>query len=339
MSPDNGRFIGIGVALVDHIFYKTEHISPFTSEETLSFIEARKPDLIRPGAPMPNTFTAISHLSVNRRLRLFHCVGSDDKGNFFRRETDPKIGLAQIHPTEPTGAWVGFYNEKGSLKFSMASYGAALKVRVSPDDLDEEPNGIFITDVSSCEDEAMHNQTDAILKRLDHDGGVFTLSLGGPRTPSLDHTKLDSIINSFRYSPQIVFSNADEFRYFTRGKNIESSMFDCFPNARLVVVTLGQQGSIIRFEDRLIKIPAVLVDSPIDVLGAGDTYMGTMLGQLFNHPYKSWNLNLVKHAVYAATFAASEVVQSMHSRLTSVMAQRVIDYELSRSLHTKLSPN
>ncbi len=332
MSPDNGRFIGIGVALVDHIFNKTEHISPFTSEETLSFIEAHKPDILRPGAPMPNTFTAISHLSINRRLRLFHCVGSDDKGIFFRRETDPKIGLAQIHTTEPTGTWVGFYNEKSGLRFSMASYAAALKVRVSPDDLDEEPNGIFITDISSCENEAIHNQTDTILKRLDHDGGIFVLSLGGPRTPSLDHTKLDSIIDSFRYSPQIVFSNADEFRYFTREKDIESSLFDCFPNARLVVVTLGQQGSIIRFEDRLIRIPAILVNNSIDELGAGDTYMGTMLGQLFNQPYESWNFNLVKHAARVATFAASEVVQSMQSRLTTEMAQLTQEYARNLNL-------
>lgn len=114
---------------------------------------------------------------------------------------------------------------------SVAQYHA-LKVRVSPDDLDEEPNGIFITDVSSCEDEAIHNQTEAILKRLNSDGGVFVLSLGGPRTPSLNHIKLDSMINSFRYNPQIVFSNVDEFRYFTRIENIESSLFNYFSSAR-----------------------------------------------------------------------------------------------------------
>lgn len=327
MSPDNGRFIGIGVALVDHIFNKTEHISPFTSEETLFFIETHKPDLVRPGAPMPNTFTAISQLSVHRRLRLFHCVGSDNRGDFFRKETDPKIGLAQVHPTEPTGVWVGFYNEKGSLRFSMASYGAALKVRVSPDDLDEEPNGIFITDVSSCEDEAIHNQTDVILKRLNHDGGVFVLSLGGPRTPFLDHTKLDSIINSFRYKPQIVFSNADEFRYFTREKNIESSLFDCFSNARLVVVTLGQQGSIIRFEDKLIRIPPVSVDNPIDELGAGDTYMGTLLALMLQTKYGSWTKHLVEEAAKIASYASSLVIQSRQSRLTPAMAQQVLEFK------------
>lgn len=332
MSPDNGRFIGIGVALVDHIFNKTEHISPFTSEETLSFIETHKPNLVRPGAPMPNTFTAISQLSVHRRLRLFHCVGSDNRGDFFRKETDPKIGLAQVHPTEPTGVWVGFYNEKGGLRFSMASYGAALQVRVSPTDLDEEPNGVFITDISSCENEAIHNQTDTILKRLDHDGGVFALSLGGPRTPFLNHLKMESIINSFRYKPHIVFSNADEFRYYTRTEDIESSLFDYFPNARLVVITLDQQGSIMRFEDRLIRIPAVLVTNPIDELGAGDTYMGTMLGQLFNQPYDSWNFNLVEDAAHVATFAASRVVQSTQSRLTTEMAQLTQEYARNLNL-------
>lgn len=327
MSPDNGRFIGIGIALVDHIFNESGHISSFTSEETLSFIEAHKPDLIRPGAPMPNTFTAISRLSKNRRLRLFHCVGSDDKGIFFRRETDPKIGLAQVHPTEPTGAWVGFYNEKDRVGFSMASYGAALKVKISPDDLNEEPNGVFITDISSCENEVIHNQTDAILKRLDHDGGIFILSLGGPRTPSLDHAKLDSIINSFRYKPQIVFSNAEEFSYFSREKNIDSSLLDCFPNARLVVVTLGKQGSIIRFEDKLIRIPPVSIDNLTDELGAGDTYMGTLLALMLQTKYGSLTEHIVEEAAKIASFASSLVVQSRQSRLTLSMAQQVLEYK------------
>lgn len=328
MNPDNGRFIGIGVALVDHIFIETGNIAPFTSEETFSFLETHKPpDLIRPGAPMPNTFTAISHLSVNRRLKLFHCVGSDDRGNFFRRETDPKIGLAQVHPTESTGVWVGFYNEKGNLRFSMASYGAALKVRVAPNELDEEPNGIFITDISSCENEAIHNQTDEILKRLDHDGGVFALSLGGPRTPFLNHIKMESIINSFRYKPHIVFSNADEFRYFSREKNIESSLLDCFPNARLVAVTLGQQGSIIRFEDRLIRIPPVAVDNLIDELGAGDAYMGTMLALMLQTKYGYWTEHIVEKAAKIASYTSSLVIQSRQSRLTSAMAQQVLNYE------------
>ena len=326
MSPDNGRFIGIGVALVDHIFNETEHFSPFTSEEALFFIETHKPDFIRPGAPMPNTFTAISRLSVNRRLRLFHCVGSDERGNFFQRETDPKIGLAQVHVTEPTGVWVGFKSEKGGLRFSTASYGAALKVRVSPDDLNEEPNGIFITDVSSCENETIHNQTDIILKRLDHDGGIFALSLGGPHTPSLNHSKLDSIINSLRYKPQIVFSNADEFRYYSRTEDIKVSLFNRFANARLVVVTLGQQGSIIRFEDRLIRIPAVSVDNLVDDLGAGDAYMGTMMALMSQTRYVDWTDYTVKEAAKIASYASSLVIQSVHSRLTPSMAQLVLDF-------------
>lgn len=103
-------------------------------------------------------------------------------------------------------------------------------------------------------------------------------------------------------------------------------MFKRFRNARLVVVTQGQQGSIVRFEDRLIKIPAVSVKSPVDELGAGDTYMGTMLGQLFNQPYKLWNSNLIKHTARVATFAASLVVSSSTVRLGLEQTQSVLAY-------------
>ncbi len=267
MDSEQRRFIGISVAHVDYVFSDKNQTYPTAREQVLPFIEAHKPNLIRAGGSLPNTFAAV-HLLTRKRLKLFHCVGADERGDFFRRETSPEVGLAQVHPTEPTGVWVGFSDGSGSLRFGLTYYGAALKVRATKDDLEEEPNGIFITDISSSKNQDIHSQTDTILRQIDQEGGLFVLSLGGARPSSLNQSRLSSIINSFRNQPQIVFSNIEEFKYVTQADNIEQAMLSCFPSARLLVVTLGNEGSILRYEDLLMKVSAIQVNEVKDVVGA-----------------------------------------------------------------------
>lgn len=325
MNKESVRFIGIGVALVDYVFRGVDQDFPAAREEVLSYISTNKADLIRAGGPMPNTFTAISRLS-NKRLKLFHCVGSDHRGDLFQRETIPEIGLPQVHPMEPTGIWVGFSGDSGRLRFGLSYYGAALKVKVTKEELEEESNGIFVTDISSCKNTDINSQTEMILKRLNQDGGIFVLSLGGARSSSLDLDRLNSVINSLKYKPQIVFSNLEEFKYTAQIEDTERAIGSLFPNARLVVVTDRQQGSLIRFEDQLIKVPALSVDGVKDEVGAGDAYMGTMLGQLFNYPYKSWSYGLVENAAKTAAFAASQIITGSSVRLTVEQSEAVLSY-------------
>lgn len=176
MSLEDGRFIGIGIALVDHVYTDGQLEFPSAREDVLPFIKRYKPTLKRAGGPIPNTFSALSRLSTNRKLKLLSCVGADDLGSFFGQQTDPRVGPIQIHPTEPTGVWVGLNSPNGDLKLGLSSYGAALKVRVFQKELEEAPNAVFITDISSCKHEEIHSQTDLILKQLRYDGGLFVLS-------------------------------------------------------------------------------------------------------------------------------------------------------------------
>lgn len=326
MSFEQGRFIGIGVAHVDYVFDGVDEVFPTKRDEVLSFIETHKPYLIRAGGPMPNTFTVISQLPINRDVRLFYCIGDDERGRFFQEETTRLIGAPQIHPTEPTGVWVGFNDERGFLKFGIADYGASLKVYVSNAELVEQRNDIFMTDVSSCKNEEIHAQTEKCLKRLDQDGGIFVLSLGGARPASVDTNKLSSVLSALRYDPQIVFSNTEEFKYTTGAEDLRRSIFHYFPNTRLLVITAGAEGSLIRFEDQVIEVPATTDVDVKDDAGAGDAYAGTMLGQLFNYPYKLWDSTLVKHAGYVASFAASQVIASPYARLSLGQTETILNY-------------
>lgn len=323
---EHSRFIGVGVSLVDYVFIGQDHGFPADRGEVLPYITTNRADVIRAGGPMPNTFTAISYMLKNRRLKLFHCVGPDSRGHLFQKETIPEIGLPQIHPIEPTGVWAGFISDSGKLRFGLSYYGAALKVRVTREDLAQEPNGVFVTDISSCKSDDINSQMDIILEQLDKDGGIFALSLGGARSSSLSTDKLTSVINSLKYEPQIVFSNVEELRYTTRIEEVDSAIWSLFPNARLAVVTDGENGSMIRFEDQILRIPALLTGNIKDETGAGDAYMGVMLGGLFNYPYKEWGANLIKRNGEAAAFAASRLVTTSSVRLGREAAQIVLDY-------------
>ncbi len=326
MISEQGRFIGIGVAQVDYVFSEKHQPYPSTRDQVLPFIETHTPKLIRPGSPMPNTFTAIARLSLHRELKLFHCLGDDDRGRLFQQQTDPRIGIAQIHPSESTGVWVGFNDEKGILRFGISHYGASLKVYVSESELAEQKNRVFVSDVSSCKNEEIHAQAEKCLRRVNIDGGIFVFSLGGARPTSIDINRLSSLIGALRYEPQIIFSNAEEFKYTTGTEYVERSILTHFPNTRLLIVTLGAEGSMIRFEDQLIKVPATPRVEIVDEVGAGDAYVGTMMGQLFNHPYKLWNSDLIRHAGYIAAFAASQIVTSPYARLGLEQAEAVLKY-------------
>lgn len=332
MHTEQGRFIGIGVALVDHVFKEVDKAYPATRDEVLPFIETNKPSLVRAGGPIPNIFTALSYFSTSRKFRLFHAVGNDDRGRFFKQETISQIGPAQTPASEPTGVWAGFIDDKGRLRFGLSYYGAALKVKITKEEVEQESNGIFVTDISSCKDEDVNSQANMILDQLHQDGGIFVLSLGGARF-STDYHRLSSVINSLNYQPQIVFSNLEEFKFTTQTKGVKEAIESSFPNARLVVVTEGERGSLIRFEDQIIRIPAIVANNVVDETGAGDAYAGVMLGQLFNYPYRLWNCSLVKHTGLVASFAAAQVIASPYVRLGAEQGRAVLSYsaEISSS--------
>lgn len=324
MKSENGRFIGLGVALVDHKY--TGYINfPQSRGELLAFIDKNKPDLVRAGGPIPNAFTTIS-LFDDIKLRLFYSVGADQRGEFFQEKTTKKIGHAQIYPSEPTGVWVGFNDEKGKLEYGISYYGAGLKVKIPNKELREETNYAFLTDISSTKNEELNEQAESILNQVNKDGGIFVLSLGGSRPSSVSIESINSVLTSFRIKPHIIFSNFEEFKYVTRSEDLQRLIITAFPYSRLLVTTLGKEGSLIRFEGEIIKIPSLPVKNVVDEVGAGDAYMGTLLAHLFKEPYKLWTGQLVKKAASIATHAASQVVTSASVRLQHKQVKTTLNY-------------
>lgn len=94
------------------------------------------------------------------------------------------------------------------------------------------------------------------------------------------------------------------------------------------MTTLADRGSGVRFEDSQTFIPAFTVPSSLvkDEEGAGDSYIGTMLGLLQAKPYEQWTQSDVLKAAKSASFAASLMVQSYEVRLGKEQARLVRQY-------------
>lgn len=105
----------------------------------------------------------------------------------------------------------------------------------------------------------------------------------------------------------LIFCNEAEALSFTRTNDIESAIKILSNQVPKFVITLGEKGSIIKWNKKLIDIPAYKV-KPIDTTGAGDIYAGAFLYGIIHsgNPEK---------AGYMASYSSSRVITQMGAKL------------------------
>lgn len=82
----------------------------------------------------------------------------------------------------------------------------------------------------------------------------------------------------------IVKLNASELRLLTGDADVERALLGLATPAALVVVTLGGDGCIYRFDGRLYRQASVSVGEAVDATGAGDAFLAALLATLSGHP-------------------------------------------------------
>jgi sugar/nucleoside kinase (ribokinase family) len=121
---------------------------------------------------------------------------------------------------------------------------------------------------------------------------------------------------------------------FTQNTNdFHVAMQTGFPDSELLVITKGSKGSQIRLRGTMISIPAYPIKKIIDDTGAGDSYMGIMVGLLSALPYKQWNEDIINKIALTASYGSSLVMQSESSHLTKSQSAETIQmyYQLTRN--------
>lgn len=286
-----------------------------------SFLDAHPEAQLYTGGSIPNILTSFVRISGNPNVKLLTCIGNDPRGWFYLENMDRRLRKPQITTRRPTDIWVGIYDQ--GLVESIDRYGAITDLSITKGELDSFRPEIFITDFDVCRFPIIRDQVKQIVERIDD--GLFILSLVGANTRGNIHKALSFTDRN----PDIVFGNASELSSISGELDSHQAIKIAFPESKLLVVTQAEKGSLVRLGGQVFSVPAVVLpkDRIIDKTGAGDSFMGTMLASLLPINYRDWRENHIIHAAKVASYAATLVIQSMHSRLTPSMVRSVQDYE------------
>lgn len=323
---ENGRLIGLGLALIDNKIRDPSVRLPIEHKNFPRFLDEQARIEMQPGGTILNVLTAYLSFPKNRLVKLFCCVGEDKRGALFVEHSKPELGIPQRNKLEPTGVWVTVKDKNNQTIEAGGNYGAGKTAVVPQSELREEKNNFFITDIYTSKDLQLLDYAETTLSHVKKEGGLFILSLGGAGSPGADREKLSQILTTFGAEPSMIFTNFNEITYLFGNGNIKETIANVFPNTRILVVTLGKDGSIVRFEGHINYVPAFKVKKVIDEEGAGDCFMGTFLGSLLNTPYKKLTQKEINHAARVASYASSLVAQSSSARLSKKAVKKVLEF-------------
>lgn len=320
---EEGRTIGLGLAYVDGKIYAPDVHLPSERSELPRFLDAHSEAVLSAGGAIPNTVTAFIRLANQPNITLLSCIGNDPRGKLYRDHLDVRLGEPQVSFKNPTGLWVGIYNNGEIIEYGDF-FGASVDLSVSREALQTSRNMMLITDVDACSTPQMRNQIEKTFETIDNNG-LFALSLSGAN----NRPNADQALSFTAFDPNMVFGTDSELLRITPQSSLDDALRNGFSQSRLLVVTQREKGSIIRFEGQIFPIPRVHIsdEAIIDEGGAGDSYMGTMLALLSSIKYANWKNEDVVRAAHAASYASSLVIQSSQPRLTPAMARRVLAYQ------------
>lgn len=328
---EEGRVVGLGLGLVDCKAVNPNIVLPQNKADLIRYLDQQGHHFsTERGGSTANVLYAYS-VFLDTRTKLFYSLGQDRRGEFFRRSTAQRLGEPQIQKGKNTGVCVFVFDENRHIVDFLSSYEAAEEVVVGKDEIKDNKNNLFVTDIFTLKCPSLAQQSGIIFDSLEEDHGIFALSLSGASQRSVKRDVLLGILSSFKRTPEIVFANKDELLYLRNGGALEDAVRKEFGDARLMVVTNGENGSYVRFEGKVFEIPPFNIPSStvLDETGAGDAYMGIMLGALFNASFGEWDINHVLKAASTASFAASLVTQGINSRLTKDQINQAKKFYLS----------
>ncbi len=324
-----GKIIGLGYPLVDAKIkvHKNDIFKlPDNPTNLLSFLDQHQEHRLAVGGSTPNTMTAYVQFSRNKHVSLIGAVGMDARGEFYRQGTDKRLGELQQSKTIPTGIIAFLINKDGIAIDRRSFYGAATTVKAPKESYKDEKIALFVTNSVVFRHQHVISELNKITDHVKKMQGIIALNLTGTAQNKTTTNILFGGLSSINISPQIVVGNELEAQYITSQSNSTEALASLFPNSRLVAITRDEHGSMLRFDNSVINIPAYPCSKVIDSTGAGDAFMGILLGCLFEKPYNKWSLSDVKKAAFTASYGASKVVERIETRLEPAQFTEIRDY-------------
>ncbi len=241
-----------------------------------------------------NTFNVakvLKRIDPTNDVFLVSAIGSDEEGKYLL-EKIMETGVAPI---------LQMTKEKSSL----------IEIRIADNDryLQKYAAGVIEKfELDKTQIEVLENSDVAIyvcFKEIEH---LFVNSLSYPKkalkvadfTDLLDYNKDLSIVRKTINKLDVLFFGLkkSDTKLINELESL-SSKFD-----KLIIVTLGEHGSVAFFENKKFEVPAQKVINVIDPTGAGDTFLATFV----NSYAKGKNIKL---SLKKASIEASKTIQRM----------------------------
>lgn len=317
MEQKDIELCGLGNGLVD-ILYKVTFeelesiglrkgemrlVDPSLQTELLKLLGG-KSNIICSGGSAANTIIAFSQFGGKSAYQTV--LGNDDFGRFYLQEfLELNIPLLAPLIDESTGTCIVLItpDSERTMNTSLGATG-----RFSPENINPE----FIQRAKWLYIEGYKFSAECSTNAL-----FYAIELAKKFNTKIALTVSDFfIIENFNEplmkaidSVDLLFCNFHEALHLTRKKSLEEAIYQMKSLVPNFVITLGEKGSMIFWNDEMYLIPAYETN-PIDTTGAGDVFAaGVMFGLFrFHNPIIAGHLG---------SFASSKVVSQYGARLKS----------------------
>jgi sugar/nucleoside kinase (ribokinase family) len=284
---DKKMIVGVGSALVDILAYEDDHFLSKSggAKGGMTYVEkeiieqlletsAAKPITI-PGGSACNTLVGIGRLGGPARF-IGKC-GNGSLGNFFindltRHRVEPMLFRSNL----PTGRVLSIITPDAQR--SMFTFLGA-----SADLLPQDISETCFEDAAIVHLEGYllfnSNLILKVLKTAKNTGALISLDLPSYNVVEESRELLQHIVEEY---VDILMANEDEARVYTGRADETHAARALAEKVDIAVLKIGERGSLIAHDDRIVKIRPKTGKSIIDTTGAGDLWAAGFLYGLVN---------------------------------------------------------
>lgn len=315
---------GIGSPLLDFIFEVEEKvldklrlkkgemhlIDKKKSQEILEKLKDYKAEIF-PGGSSANIISGVSMLGG--KGVFLGKIGNDNHGKIYEQKTKEEGVITKLskHPLELTGHALTFITPDHERTFAT-HLGAALYLK--KEDIPKweiRDSKILHLEGYQLEDPELKKAILYAIEIAKNNNVKISVDLSDSGLIKRNLPFLKPFISN---NVDIVFVNESEAEAFTNKKQ-EQALHEISDICEIAIVKLGENGSLIKAENKIYKIPAYKT-KVVNTNGAGDMYAAAMLHGISN------NLDLEKTGKNAS-YLASLVVSSKGARLENSFRNRI----------------